>query len=99
MLIVNDLGTEMVNLDLGFAIGIAPTPDGQYVLVVQGVSKWQTFLTVGTRERCEQALAAIRKGIKDRQNILDLLGLLGQRPEIVVPQPQIVLPGNGEGRH
>jgi len=98
MYVVNDLGTEMVNLELGFAIGIAPTPDGQHVLVVQGVSKWQTFLTLGTKERCEQALAAIRKGIKDRQHILDLLGLLGQRPEIVVPEQKIVLPGNGEGR-
>ena len=98
MYVANDLGNEMVNLDLVFAMSVVPTPDGQTVLVVQGVSKWQTFLTVGTKERCEQALAAIRKGIKDRQHILDLLGLLGQRPEIAVAQPKIVLPGNGEGR-
>lgn len=98
MYVLNDLGTEMVNLDLGFATSIVPTPDGQNVLVVQGVAKWQTFLTVGTKARCEQALAAIRKGIKDRQHIVDLVGLLGQRPEIVVAQPGIILPGNGEGR-
>ena len=98
MYVANDLGSEVVNLDLVFAMSIVATPDGQHVLVVQGVSKWQSFLTVGTKARCEQALAAICKGIKDRQHILDLLGLLGQRPEIAVPEQKLIVPGNGEGR-
>ena len=98
MYVVNDLGSEVVNLDLAFAMGVAATPEGQHVLIVQGVSKWQTFLTVGSKARCEQALAAIRKGIKDRQHILDLYGLLGQRPEIQVAEQKLIVPGNGEGR-
>lgn len=98
MFIANDLGSELVNLDLVFALGITQTPDGQSVLVAQGVSKWQTALAVGSKERCEQAFAAIRKGVKDRQHIVDLLGLLGQRPEITVAQQSIIVPGNGEGR-
>ncbi len=103
MYIVNDLGQEMVNADSVFSFGILPTPEGPHVLLAFGVGTNQagpirTALVAGSKDRCEQAMAAIRKGVKDRQHIVDLLGLLGQRPDITVAQPSIILPGNGEGR-
>ena len=103
MHIVNDLGQEMVNGDTVFSFAIVPTQEGAFALLAFSIGANQggpirTPLTIGSKDRCEQALAAIRKGIKDRQHIVDLLGLLGQRPDLTVAQPQILLPGNGEGR-
>jgi hypothetical protein len=103
MHIVNDLGTEMVNGDNVFSFAIGATPEGEFSLRAFSIGTNQagpiwTALTSGSKGRCEQALAHIRKGIKDRQHIVDLLGLLGQRPDIAVAQPRIVLPGNGDGR-
>jgi hypothetical protein len=98
MLIVSDLGTEVVNTDQAFSFSIGQTPDGAYVLVAFGGGSWQTPIVVGSKERCERALGLITQGVKQRQHIVDLLGVLGQRPDIAVPQPKIVLPGNGEGR-
>ena len=102
MFVINDLGLEMLNADNAFSFMVAPTPDGAAALLAFGVMANQNgpihmTLAVGSKERCEQAMAAISKGIKDRQHVVDLLGLLGQRPDISVPRPQIVLPGNGEG--
>lgn len=102
MHIVSDLGTEMVNSDNVLSIQISPSQGGGFGLIALSVGANQAGpiyipLVVGSKERCEQALAAIRKGIKDRQHIVDLLGLLGQRPDITVAQPGIVLPGNGQG--
>jgi hypothetical protein len=100
MYIVNDMGQEMVNGDNVFSFAIVPADQGSFGLLAFSVGANQagpirTPLVVGSKDRCEQALAAIRKGIKDRQHIVDLLGLLGQRPDITVAQPRIVLPGNG----
>jgi hypothetical protein len=98
MLVVNDLGNEVINADLVFAFSMGTTADGQAALIAQGMVNWQTALVVGSKERCERALKLITDGVKQRQHIVDLLGVLGQRPDIAVPQPKIVLPGNGEGR-
>lgn len=102
MFIVNDLGLEMANADNVFSFMVAPTPDGSVALLAFGTMANQNgpvhmTLAVGSKERCEQALYAIRKGIKDRQHVVDLIGVLGPRPDISVAQSRIVLPGNGEG--
>jgi hypothetical protein len=99
MLIRNDVGTEVINVDQTFSLGIVAAQDGgSYVLVAFSAAQWQAGLTVGSMDRCRSALDAIQAGVKQRAHIVDLLGLLGQRPDIAVPQPKIVLPGNGEGR-
>lgn len=99
MFIRNDVGTEVVNADQTFSFGIVAAQDGaSYVLVAFAAAQWQAGLTAGSMDRCRSALDAIQSGIKQRQHIVDLLGLLGQRPDLAVPQPKIVLPGNGEGR-
>jgi len=98
MHIVNDLGTEMVNGDNVFSVAIGMTQEGAFALIAFGVGANQagpirTALVAGSKERCEQALAHIRKGIKERHHVVDLIGLLGQRPDITVAQPSILLPG------
>lgn len=103
MLIVNDLGTEVLNADNVFSFGILEAPDGNTVLMafapaLSQSGPLQTALVVGTKDRCQRALKLITDGVKQRQHIVDLLGVLGQRPDIAVPQQKIVLPGNGEGR-
>ncbi len=102
MYVVNDLGQELLNIDNVFSVGILDGPEGSMLMAfgpgLNQAGPLRTVITAGSKERCEQALAHIRKGIKDRQHIVDLLGLMGQRPEIAVAQPRIVLPGNGEGR-
>jgi hypothetical protein len=97
MLIVNDLGNEVVNSDLVFAITVVETPEG-WIVLAQGVAQWRSVIVAGSKERCQRALKLITDGVKQRQHILDLVGILGQRADITVPQPKIVLPGNGEGR-
>jgi len=103
MLIVNDLGSEVLNADNVFSFGIVDTPDGGCALVAFGPALNQggplhAALVVGTRDRCQRALKLITDGVKQRQHIVDLIGVLGQRPDITVPQQRIMLPGNGEGR-
>jgi hypothetical protein len=98
MLIVNDLGNEVINADLVFAFSIRQTSEGQYALLAQGVAQWKSALTVGAKDRCERALGLITQGVKQRQHIVDLLGVLGQRPDITVAQGGLIVPGNGEGR-
>ena len=97
MLIINDLGNEVVNSDLCFAISAIESPDG-WIVLAQGVAQWRSVIAAGSKDRCVKALTLITDGVKQRQHILDLVGILGQRPDIAVPQPKIVLPGNGEGR-
>jgi hypothetical protein len=97
MLIVNDLGTEVLNADLVFAFSLTESPEG-WVVLAQGVAQWRAVVVAGSRERCERTLKLITDGVKQRQHIVDLLGILGQRPDIAVAQAKIVLPGNGEGR-
>ena len=98
MLVINDMGNEVLNADLVFAWSMGSMADGQAALIAQGMVNWQSAVVVGSKERCERALKLITDGVKQRQHIVDLVGVLGQRPEIAVPQPKIVLPGNGEGR-
>jgi len=98
MLIINDLGTEVVNADLVFAFSLTDTPDGGTVVLAQGVAQWRAIVAEGSKDRCRKALNLITDGVKQRQHILDLVGVLGQRPDITVPQPKIVVPGNGDGR-
>ena len=103
MYIVSDTGKDMVNMDNVYALQIAPSTDGMLGLIAFSVGINQagplyTPLAVGSKERCERAFEAIRKGIRDRQHIVDLLGLLGDRPNLTVAQPQIIRPGNGQGR-
>jgi hypothetical protein len=96
MLIVNDIGNEVVNSELVFALTVVETPEG-WIVLAQGVAQWRSVLAAGSKDRCQRALKLITDGVKQRQHIVDLVGVLGQRPEIAVPQPKIVLPGNGEG--
>jgi hypothetical protein len=103
MLIVNDLGSEVLNADHVFSFAILGAPDGNTVLMafapaVNQQGPLNTALVVGTKDRCQRALKLITDGLKQRQHLVDLLGVLGQRPDITVPQSKIVLPGNGEGR-
>lgn len=97
MLIVNDLGNEVVNSELVFAFSIIDTPEGANALLCQGVAQWRAAVCVGSRDRCERALAEIVKGVKERRHYLDLRDLLGQRPGLSVAQPRIIMPGNGQG--
>jgi len=97
MLIVNDLGTEVLNSEAVFSYQVAQTPEGQWVVLLHGTGL-KTFVVVGSKDRCEKALATIVKGAKERWHVVDLLGILGQRPDLTVAQPGIIMPGNGEGR-
>ena len=98
MLIRSDMGTEVVNADQTFSLGIVMAENGAFVLAAFGGGSWQAALCVGSKDRCQRALQAIQDGVKQRTHIVDLLGLLGQRPDIAVPQPKIMLPGNGQGQ-
>jgi len=97
MLIINDFGNEVVNSELVFAFTATETPEG-WIVLAQGVAQWRSVIVAGSKERCERTLKLITDGVRQRQHVLDLLGVLGQRPNIAVAQPKIVLPGNGEGR-
>jgi hypothetical protein len=98
MLVRSDTGFEVVNIDQTFAVNIGTTQEGAFVLVALG-GGMQTPLVIGSKDRCQRALQAIQDGVKQRTHIVDLLGLLGQRPDLAIPQPQIIRPGNGDGRH
>jgi hypothetical protein len=98
MLIRSDQGTELVNADTTLAFNIGTMPDGQNAVVALG-GGLQTVLTIGSMDRCRKALDAIQTGVKQRTHVVDLLGLLGQRPDLTVAAPQIIRPGNGDGRH
>ena len=102
MYVIGDDGQGMVNGDNVYSFGIVASQTA-FALVAFSTAANQngpifTPLVIGSKERCEQALAAVRKGIKDRALIVDLLGLLGQRPDLTVASPQIIRPGNGDGR-
>jgi hypothetical protein len=103
MFIINDLGSEVLNADNVFSFGVLQAPDGNSILMafapaLAQAGPLQTALVIGTKDRCQRALKCITDGLKQRQHIVDLVGILGQRPDITVPQQKIVLPGNGEGR-
>ena len=97
MLIRSDLGTELINADTQLSFCIGSAPDGQNAVIAVG-GGMQTVLVVGSMDRCRRALDAIQAGVKQRQHIVDLLGLLGQRPDLTVAGPKIIRPGNGDGR-
>jgi hypothetical protein len=95
MLIVNEAGTAMVNTDQTFLIGMGVTSEGEAVLLAQAGSVSIPLATGG--DRPQHAAEAIMKAHKERWLILDLNDLLGAKPDLVVPQAQIIRPGNGQG--
>jgi hypothetical protein len=97
MIVVNDTGDSLVNYDSAFAIGMNHDPNSPGITLViafgPGVT---TVLTAGSEQRARECLEAIRKGIKQNWKILDLRDELGQRPNLDIPAPKIVVPGNGQ---
>jgi len=97
MLIISDMGTDAVNSEAAFVFSLGANPkDGTTVLLAYGPGVNTILAAVG--DRPERALEFIIKGHKEHWKLCDLRDLLGKRPDITVPQPKIVLPGNGEGR-
>lgn len=96
MLIVNDRGTDVVNTDNAFVFSVARTPDGTDVLLAYGPGVNTVLASLG--DRPQRALLAIAKAHKEGWKLLDLADLLGPPPNIAIPRPGLVVPGNGEGR-
>lgn len=94
MLIISDDGKDMVNFDVTFVVSTQPHPTAGLCAVAFGPGL-NTVLTVGSEKRIRQCLDAVSKAVKENWKILDLRDILGQRPNLTVAQPQIVLPGNG----
>ena len=102
MIIVDDLGHELVNSDNVFTYQIRPAGDGSVSLVafapVIGPSgALVAELTRGSKERCEKALDAVKRGLAKDAALVDLIGILGERPKVTVPPPKLIVPGNGDG--
>jgi len=96
MLIVSDQGTDVVNSEVAFVFSMAAAQDGTAVLVAYGPGVNTVLAAVG--DRPQRALETIVKAQKEGWKIVDLRGVLGERPDITVAKAKIVLPGNGEGR-
>jgi hypothetical protein len=94
MLILNDTGTDAVNADVAFAFSIGNTPDGTDVLVAYGPGVNTILAAVGDRPK--RAVEAIAKAHKEGWKLLDLLDLLGARPNIAVAKQGLIVPGNGQ---
>lgn len=98
MFIVSDIG-EVINADNVFAFSIVhgkdPTGVEGDLLVCQG-QQWTTVLVAGqTRDRAEQALALVRKAVKENWRALDLADKIGQRPDMKIAVPKLHIP-NGQ---
>ncbi len=96
MLILSDVGTDVVNVDAAFAFSVGNLPDGTDVLIAYGPGVQTIIAAVGDRPR--RALAAIVEAGKHPRHVLDLSDLLGPRPNLAVAKPGLVVPGNGQGR-
>jgi len=96
MLIISDVGAEVVNSEQTFSICVGVTQDGMDVLVAYGPGINVPIAGVG--DRPQRALAAVVKAHREGWKVLDLQDVLGERPNLsVVKRPGIVLPGNGQG--
>ena len=95
MLIVNDLGTDVINLDQAFSFSIGMAHDGMEVLVAYGPGVNCPLAAVGDRPK--RALESIVKGHKEGWKIVNLLELLGERPNLTVAKAAIIRP-NGQGQ-
>ena len=96
MLIVNDMGTDIINLEQAFSCSIGMTQEGMEILLAYGPAGVNCPLAA-MGDRPVRALEAIVKAHKEGWKILDLHDLLGERPKLAVAQQRLVVPGNGQG--
>jgi hypothetical protein len=82
MLILSDMGTDVVNSDATFSFNIGQAKDGTTALVAHGLNVQVILAAVG--DRPPRALEAIVKGVKERRHFLDLGELLGPRPNLAI---------------
>jgi hypothetical protein len=85
MIVISDLGTDIVNTENVFSISIGQATDGSTGLVAYGSGVQLVLAVVGDRPK--RALVAIVEGIQQRRLVLDLVELLGPRPNLTVPKP------------
>jgi hypothetical protein len=95
MLIVNDLGTDIVNLEEVFSCSIGTTADGMTVLIAYSAGGVNCPLAA-VGDRPVRALELIVKAHKEGWKILDLHDLLGERPKLAVAKQALIVP-NGQG--
>ena len=95
MLIVNDLGQDVVNLEEVFSCSIGTTAEGMAVLIAYSAGGVSCPLA-GAGDRPVRALEAIAKAHKEGWKILDLHDLLGERPALTVAKQALIVP-NGQG--
>ena len=101
MLIINDLGNEAMVAENAFSFGVVPQQQG-YALFAFAPSASPSgplvvVLAAGTKERCETALLKITQGYAKETKLLDLIGIIGERPKLEVPEAKLIVPGNGHG--
>jgi len=94
VVIITDVGDAIVNFEEAFCLSVQQAPDGQMIVVAFGPGV-QTIMTAGSEERARQCLHAVVEAAKGNWKVLDLRDKLGQRPNLTVATPKIVLPGNG----
>lgn len=93
MFIISDNGKTIVNAEQAFSFDTAEKADGSAIIAFG--PGFNSVLCVGSSQRCDEALDAIRKAHKEGWKILDLRDKLGQRPNLQVAQ--LHLPPNGGG--
>lgn len=96
MLIVGDQGDAAVNADevFSFALGTM-NQDGTAVLVAHAAAGMQIILAA-VADRPRRALDAIVKAQKEGWKIVNLLDLLGPRPDLAVARTLDVVRANGQ---
>jgi hypothetical protein len=94
VVIITDVGDAVVNFDETFAVSLNSAGKVGLAAVAFGLGV-QTILTAGSEDRCRQCLHFVAEAAKQNWKVLDLRDKLGQRPNLTVPQKQIVVPGNG----
>jgi hypothetical protein len=92
MLVISDMGTDVCNTDNAFTLSIGQMQDGTSCLVAYTTGLNIVLAAVG--DRPNRALIAIVEGIKQRRHVLDLVELLGPRPNLAVASA--IVGKNGE---
>jgi hypothetical protein len=92
MIVISDMGTDVVNTENVFSLSIGAMQDGTSCLVAYATGLNIVLAAVG--DRPNRALVAIVEGVKQRRHVLDLVELLGPRPNLAVASA--IVGSNGE---
>lgn len=92
MLIINDSGTDVCNLENVFSLSLGQMQDGTTALVAYGAGLNLMLAAVG--DRPTRALEAVVNGIKQNWKLCDLNDLLGPRPNLAIAKA--IVGKNGE---